>query len=57
MGRGGRSRALGDTQVRVRREWALSSYSTEDADLSDVGLVSINSGTGVGFRFGFVFKP
>ena len=33
----------------------LSSYSTEDADLSDVGLASINSGTSVGFRFGF--KP
>ncbi len=32
-------------------------YSTDDADLSDVGLASINSGSGVGFRFGFVFKP
>ncbi len=35
----------------------FTSYSTNDADLSDVGLASINSGTGVGFRFGFVFKP
>ncbi len=35
----------------------FSSYSTGDADLSDVGLASINSGSGVGFRFGFVFKP
>ena len=35
----------------------FSLYSTEDADLSDVGLASINSGSGVGFRFGFVFKP
>ncbi len=35
----------------------FSSYSTKDADLSDVGLASINSGSGVGFRFGFVFKP
>jgi hypothetical protein len=34
----------------------FSSYSTGDADLSDVGLESINSGSGVGFRFGFVFK-
>ena len=35
----------------------FSSYSTKNADLSDVGLASINSGSGVGFRFGFVFKP
>ncbi len=35
----------------------FTSYSTDDADLSDVGLASINSGSGVGFRFGFVFKP
>ena len=35
----------------------FSSYSTKDSDLSDVGLASINSGSGVGFRFGFVFKP
>ena len=35
----------------------FSSYSTDDADLSDVGLASITSGSGVGFRFGFVFKP
>ncbi len=35
----------------------FTSYFTEDADLSDVGLASISSGTGVGFRFGFVFRP
>ncbi len=35
----------------------FTSYSTEDADFSDVGLTGISSGSGVGFRFGFVFKP
>ncbi len=35
----------------------FSSYSTGDADLSDVGLEAISSGSGAGFRFGFVFKP
>ena len=35
----------------------FSSFSTDDADLSDVGLASISSGSGAGFRFGFVFKP
>ena len=35
----------------------FSSYSTKDADLSDVGITGISSGSGVGFRFGFVFRP
>ncbi|MCZ6755779.1 MAG: hypothetical protein O7E49_10750 [Gemmatimonadetes bacterium] len=35
----------------------FSSYNTNDADLSDVGLEPISSGSGVGFRFGFVFRP
>lgn len=35
----------------------FTSYNTKDADLSDVGLEPISSGSGVGFRFGFVFKP